>query len=49
MISDLTLRSITKSFPLAELTHCLFAHHEEKKKKKKGLLMPLLYFKTTPV
>lgn len=34
VISDLTLRSITKSFPLAELTHCLFAHHEEKKKAR---------------
>lgn len=34
VISNLTLRSITKSFPLAELTHCLFAHHEKKKKAR---------------
>lgn len=32
MISNLALRSITKSFPLAELTHCLFAHHDKRKK-----------------
>lgn len=42
MISNLTLRSITKSFPLAELTHCLFAHHE-KKKKARSFNAPLVF------